>query len=248
MSYPIITARRTPNLTRYPKGHSKAGQPVVITPQGILIHSDEGVAAGSLSWLCNPESGVSSTYYLTRSAVIYQLAEDYYRTWHGGVGSWDDVRDLNTLIGIECEHKAGQDWPKAQMDALTWLCKTKITQYAFPRTRIAAHRWAAEPPGRKSDPTDWSDADLRAWIDQLYRPAGEQYRVLRQTWTRTSPTSRPDNRAWATLPAGRIVMIDQILPDEQGEPYTWGHWIEADARGVVLGQAFIRMDQLEKYP
>lgn len=145
------------------------GSPVTRTPKGILIHSCEGTRTSSIPWLTtDPRSGVSCTYYVCRDGDVFQFAPDEYRTWHGGVGDWNGTQNLNDLIGIECEHKKGQDWPSVQLSALGELCRLLITRYTFPQSRIAAHRWAAKPQGRKQDPTDLTDTFLRGWINGLY--------------------------------------------------------------------------------
>ena len=42
---------------------------------------------------------------------------------------------------------------------------------------VVAHRWIAQPAGRKVDPTDWPDADLNAWIASPYS-GPKVYQVL----------------------------------------------------------------------
>ena len=180
------------STTYVAKNYDRAsdGTPRTITPAGILLHTGEGTRKGDLAWLSGDTSGVSCGYYVTRDGMIYQLGPDTRRYWHGGGGHWDGVRDLNLFIGIETEHRKGQDWPAIQRAALAWLCRAKITAYAFPLHRIAAHRWAAQPPGRKSDPSDWDDEALRAWIAALYAPPspGDALRDRRRTELRTLAT------------------------------------------------------------
>lgn len=170
MALVINQSIQTIRFDRYTKGANK-GKPVTRTPQGILLHSDEGTRAGSIPWLTTaPTSQVSCHFYVCRNGDVYQFAPDEYRTWHGGVGDWDGVANLNDLIGIECEHTKGQDWPVVQLQALADLCKMLIGRHQFPPSRIAAHRWGAKPTGRKQDPTNWSDQAIRAWIAALYQP------------------------------------------------------------------------------
>lgn len=169
MSFTIdSTTWNTPNFSR------ENGIAVTHPPQGILLHSCEGTAASSLPWLTNPRSGVSCTYYVTRTGIIFQLAPDTYRTWHAGTASYAGLTDWNTAIGIELEHREGQDYPAIQMQALEWLCRRLIGRWTIPRNRVAAHRWVAVPRGRKGDPSNWSDADMRAWIAGLY-PAADPW-------------------------------------------------------------------------
>jgi N-acetyl-anhydromuramyl-L-alanine amidase AmpD len=165
------TSWRSPNYDRH-----NDGAPVLIMPAGLLLHSSEGTQASDLPRLCSSRSLVSSTYYISRAGQIFQLVADNHRAWHAGVSSYDGLTDWNLAIGIELEHKAGQGaYPPAQLVALEQLCRAKIAQYGIPAQRIAAHRWVAQPPGRKLDPSDWSDLDLRRWIARLYQPQIRRY-------------------------------------------------------------------------
>jgi len=150
------------------------GTPRTMSPAGILIHSDEGNRRGSLPWLTtHPASGVSCHYYVCRDGDVFQLAEDTWRTWHAGPGSYDGLTDLNRTIGIECEHKqGGPPWTDVQLEALGLLCLQLIARWKIPESRIIAHRWTKRPASasKKTDPTDWSDAELKPWIAALYEP------------------------------------------------------------------------------
>ena len=139
-----------------------------ITPRGICIHSCESTRFSSLPWLCNPASGVSCHYYVCRDGDVFQLADDTRRTWHAGAANYDGLVDWNTAIGLEFEHKAGQDWPAIQRTIGAQLCRDLIARWSLPKSRIAAHRWVATPRGRKIDPTDWPDPELIPWINALY--------------------------------------------------------------------------------
>lgn len=184
------TSRRSPNFD------ARRG-PIT----ALVIHSDEGTEASSLGWLCNPASQVSSGYYVARTGRIYQLVDDTDQAWHAGVSSYLGQTNFNRIsLGIEVEHKQGQGaYPAVQLDALAWLCREKIRQYGISLAWVVAHRWIAQPPGRKIDPTDWSDRDLRPWIAALYSPtdsfaawgaigtptgAAQQYAVP-QLWLKT---------------------------------------------------------------
>lgn len=170
MSYTYNTSKTTPNKTpRYDDIwagviHSCEGQP------------DYDEQQSSLPYLCNPNPAngnpVSSDYYVTREGVIYQLAPDNYYTWHAGDGMISGVRYPNTYSkGVELEHSKGTGaYPKAQMDALTWLMKDCIKRFNIAQQNIVTHRKSASAVGRtdKTDPTDWSDTDFYNWVASLY--------------------------------------------------------------------------------
>ena len=165
------TSHRSPNFD---------SRPVNTVIWALILHSCEGSPPGneeqsSIPWLCNPSSGVSSHYYVTRDGVIYELVSPAKRAWHAGVSMLGGVWYCNNYsIGIELEHKDNSaPYPQAQEDALTWLCRTLIAAYAIPKDGIATHRQVASAAGRtdRSDPTDWTDPDFAAWRENLYAPA-----------------------------------------------------------------------------
>jgi hypothetical protein len=183
--------------------------------EGITLHTGEGTRWSDLGWLCNPASNVSAHYYVCRDAgIIYQLVADERRAWHAGHAWGNDC-----TLGIETEHKQGQDWPEVQLEALAALCKHLIGLYDIPASGIVAHRWLT--PARKIDPTDWTDSALHAWIDSLYEPSQEQpaqpggwYRTIYPATVRTAPsvetgeivaTFAPDSHLLVSWTTGQYV-------------------------------------------
>jgi len=151
--------------------HSQRTQPI----KALLLHTGEGTSQSDLDHLCDPTPAggpayrVSAHYYVCRDGTIYQLVDDEREAWHAGEADYAGLRDWNApSIGIETEHRAGQDWPQVQRDALAALCRHLVQRYAIPKKYVAAHRWVAIPYGRKHDPSDWPDAALISWIDGLY--------------------------------------------------------------------------------
>lgn len=164
---------RAIDRTSYPSPNSSLRNGAAIGM--IVLHSGEGTRGGDLATLCNNTvpltKRVSAHYYVCRDGTIYQLVADDLAAWHAGVSSWrglDSIAIQHQSIGIETEHKHPMDWPDAQCAALADLCRLLIVRYDIPATMIAAHRWIA--PKRKSDPTDWSDASMHAWIATLSAP------------------------------------------------------------------------------
>lgn len=213
MSYSIdSTTWQSPNYDK-----TASGAPIEHAPEGMTLHSDEGTRGSSLPWLCNPKSGVSAQLYVCRPDAtghvdIYQLVKDTYRAWHAGTSSYDGLTDWNKTIGVEAEHKQGQDWPKEQIAALTWLFQMKIATYKLPRSRIAMHRTVATPPGRKIDPTNWSDADFKLWADALYKPGAGIYHVnhTQVIFEAPAPDARIALNGTAMLWADTEADIDEV--------------------------------------
>lgn len=154
---------------------------------GLVLHTCEGDSKAplvqasprrtSIPWLTSPASGVSCHYYVCRDATVYQLVDDSRVAYHAGYSVWRGRAYLNEwALGIELEHRAGQDWPSVQLDAAEWLCRRLIGRYLIPQENVVAHRWVAtdeqlRPSNRRSDPSNFPDASLRAWIARLYAPA-----------------------------------------------------------------------------
>lgn len=177
MSYPIDTTTwRSPNYgSRYDARIS-----------AVVVHSCEGTLpsprSSSLPWLCNPASKVSAHYYVCRDATIFRLVDDVNAAWHAGVcvSAFSNLRS----IGIECEHRSGQDWPTIQRNALAWLIQTLIPLYHIVPSAIETHGQIALPGpyDRKHDPTDWPHGDFLFFADSLYfdappHPLDTAYRV-----------------------------------------------------------------------
>lgn len=164
------TTHRSPNYDARPGGEDI---------KAIVVHSCEGSPPGneeqsSIPWLCNPNSGVSAHYYVTRAGKIYELVDPSKRAWHAGVsvlgGDWY-CNDYS--IGIELEHKDNSaPYPSAQAQALTALCKQLIAAYAIPQANVTTHRKVADDAGRddRFDPTDWTDEQFYSWVTSLYAP------------------------------------------------------------------------------
>lgn len=164
------------DLTSYPSPNYSE-RPAGVEPDMIVLHTGEGTKESDLATLRSTrppvKKRVSSNYYVDRAGNVYQLVAPERAAWHAGASSWKGrgsaaIRDCS--IGIETEHKRGQNWPATQRDALRQLCLLLIERYQIPQRFIVAHRWIATPFGRKSDPSDWPDADLHTWIAALYPP------------------------------------------------------------------------------
>lgn len=135
----------------------------------LLIHTTEGNDPSDAEWLCNPNSGVSSHYYIDPYGIIYRLVKDKYRAWHAGESYYAGYDDWNDIcIGVEVSHLMGQKYNAAIAASLTELSVYLITTYQIPQELIAAHRWVATPYGRKVDPTDFDDTEFRQWVQSLY--------------------------------------------------------------------------------
>jgi N-acetyl-anhydromuramyl-L-alanine amidase AmpD len=230
MSYAIdSTTWRSPNYG------SRNGVPITT----LVIHSCEGRLPAprvtSLPWLCNPASRVSSHYYLCRDTSIFQLVDDAHEAWHAGGlqddGTWTAQPAYSNphSIGIECEHRSGQDWPSAQKATLAWLVQTLAARYHIAPPQIETHGQIAiaGPYKRKTDPTNWPHAGFVAWRDaNVGMPTTKRYKVLgTPVWQQqqcTGPIA-------LYLNPGAIVEVDRVYPEGTAH--------------LSTGAGFIRLDQ-----
>lgn len=125
-------------------------------PDILLLHyTGMPSAEGALSWLCNPESQVSSHYFVHEDGRIVQMVPESMRAWHAGKSSWAGVSDINSRsIGIEIAnpgHPAGlPPFPDKQIAAVVELCRDCGERWQIPAERVLGHSDVA--PIRKIDP------------------------------------------------------------------------------------------------
>lgn len=208
------------------------GKPVETAPLGFLLHHGGGSIFSDTFILTgkDPKRIVGCNYYVTRAGIIYQLAPDTYRCWHAGAADhaskrwWGNnaaaygILNGNRLIGVETEHNPTihTDWPDPQMDALDWLFRSKIKQWAFPLHRLGAHKWYA--PNRKDDPAHFSDEDLQAWLRTMYVPEpttkGWTYEVAVPQGARIRQGPGTQFPTVTTLPEGYQFYVDTVVKGE----------------------------------
>ena len=124
--------------------------------------------------LCDPESKVSSHFFIKNSGEILNLVPDLYKAWHAGVSKWKSFDSLNKYsIGIEINnpgHSYGyKKFSSKQIYSLIKLLKYLIKKYHIKKKNILGHSDIA--PNRKKDPGEkfpWkrlSKRDLCIWHD-----------------------------------------------------------------------------------
>ncbi len=131
---------------------------------------------GALAWLCNPDSQVSSHYFVHEDGRIDQLVPESRRAWHAGKSFWAGETDVNShSIGIEIAnagHPAGlPDFPQAQIQAVIELCRDCGHRLKIAPERVLAHSDVA--PVRKVDPGEnfpWARlhaAGVGHWVEPV---------------------------------------------------------------------------------
>jgi N-acetyl-anhydromuramyl-L-alanine amidase AmpD len=163
---PIIAPRPSPN-------HSPriSGDPIDL----VVLHATVGGFQGSLSWLRNPASEVSSHYLVSKQGDIVNLVDEVEMAWHAGVTFWRGRTDLNRYsVGIEIENLTGakgfvgQDpWMAQQYEAVAWLVNNICERRHIPKDRRHIVTHAEIAPRRKTDPAGFD-------LDELMRRIGGQ--------------------------------------------------------------------------
>jgi N-acetylmuramoyl-L-alanine amidase len=121
--------------------HDKRASP----PDMILLHyTGMRSAEAALKRLCDPDARVSAHYVVMENSDIYQLVLEEERAWHAGISSWEGETDINSRsIGIEIAnpgHDFGYpDFPDAQIEAVTGLCRDILARRKIPPGRVLAH-------------------------------------------------------------------------------------------------------------
>jgi N-acetylmuramoyl-L-alanine amidase len=125
-------------------------------PDLLLLHyTGMQTAQAALDRLCQKGSDVSTHYFVFEDGRIVQCVAEAQRAWHAGEACWAGETDINSRsVGIEIVNP-GHDWgyadfPDAQVDAVTALCRDIAGRQAVPPDRILGHSDVA--PARKRDP------------------------------------------------------------------------------------------------
>ena len=173
-----IEHRASPN-----HGERAAGKPVDMI---ILHYTGMASAERAVSWLCDPESGVSSHYVVFEDGRIVQLVDERRRAWHAGKSYWAGETDINSRsVGIEIAnpgHEFGyRPFPEEQIRALIALCHDILLRHIVPPGHVLAHSDVA--PFRKIDPGElfpWdvlNAAGIGHWVAPEPLSEGETLRL-----------------------------------------------------------------------
>ncbi|OLP44490.1 N-acetylmuramoyl-L-alanine amidase [Rhizobium oryziradicis] len=127
----------------------------IAAPDTIILHYT-GMPSedAAISWLCNPESQVSSHYLVRENGDVVQMVSESRRAWHAGKSFWAGATDINSRsIGIEIAnagHPSLPDYPQEQIESVAQLCLDCAKRWSITPERVLAHSDIA--PVRKVDP------------------------------------------------------------------------------------------------
>jgi N-acetyl-anhydromuramyl-L-alanine amidase AmpD len=138
-SYPEAKVK-TPNVSAKP-----------IKPEAVVLHHSGGSYAGGVSWIKNPASRVSYHVLVAQDGRRTVFANPTQRTWHAGVSSWKNRRDLNSWsIGAAFAGDTNKEpLTDAAMASMVEYLVPLIKKYGLSLNDLTDHRTVS--PGRKDD-------------------------------------------------------------------------------------------------
>lgn len=117
----------------------------------VIHHTAQNSCDQTLQTFTTLRTQVSAHYVICRDGVVHHMLNDYLRAWHGGVGRWGNVNDVNsTSIGIELDNNGMEPFSQQQINSLLVLLDTLKTKYNIPPANFIGHADIA--PTRKVDP------------------------------------------------------------------------------------------------
>lgn len=117
----------------------------------IIHHTAQNSCLQTLQTFTLPRTQVSAHYVICKDGSIYHMLNDYLRAWHGGIGKWGSLTDINSSsLGIELDNNGFEPFPSPQLSSLLVLLDTLKSRYSIPAANFVGHADIA--PTRKNDP------------------------------------------------------------------------------------------------
>jgi len=137
----------------------------------VLHHTAQPNAEQTLFTFSLKRSNESSAHYVVgRDGTVYQMLNDYVRSYHAGAGKWGNITDMNSSsLGIEIDNTGNEPYSNVQIEALIKLLGVLKNKYNIPTSNFIAHSDVA--PGRKQDPSKYfpwkmlADKGFGYWYD-----------------------------------------------------------------------------------
>ena len=117
----------------------------------VIHHTAQNSCDQTLKTFTLPRTSVSAHYVICKDGTVHQMLNDYLRAWHGGVGRWGSITDVNSAsIGIELDNNGTEAFAEPQLNSLLSLLDTLKKRHNIPPANFIAHSDMA--PTRKVDP------------------------------------------------------------------------------------------------
>ncbi len=173
-------------------------------PRMIVLHTTETDSLDSaMHELTVGDRKVSAHYLIGRDGQIYQLVDENDSAHHAGDSSWrlvtgEELKDVNQdSIGIEMQHKTGEEFTPEQIRACMALVKDIQQRHGIAPHDVVGHSDIA--PERKSDP-----------------PANFPWELLQQAGLAANGTRRGANTNAADVSSGYATL------QQEAEEYQTG--------------------------
>ena len=181
----------------------------------IIHHTAQDSVEQTLKTFTLTRTQVSSHYVISRDGEIYQMLNDYFRGWHGGVGAWGSNTDLNSSsIGIELDNNGFEEFSEEQINSLLDVLKLLKEKYNIPAKNFIGHSDIA--PGRKVDPNanfPWkklAEEGFGLWYDE------EEVAQLKmaEEFFQPFPLGFEVQPDYTTLPFLNKYIFPQVIPED----------------------------------
>ncbi len=117
----------------------------------VIHHTAQDSCAQTLRTFTLTRTQVSAHYVICKDGMVHHLLNDYMRAWHGGIGRWGNVTDVNSSsIGIELDNNGFEPFTELQIQSLLHVLTYLKKQYNIPTANFIGHLDIA--PTRKNDP------------------------------------------------------------------------------------------------
>lgn len=117
----------------------------------VIHHTAQNSCDQTLKTFTLPRTQVSAHYVICKDGTVHHMLSDYLRAWHGGIGKWGNINDVNSSsIGIEIDNNGFEAFTPPQINSLLVLLDTLKHRYNIPAANFIGHADIA--PTRKNDP------------------------------------------------------------------------------------------------
>jgi N-acetylmuramoyl-L-alanine amidase len=117
----------------------------------VIHHTAQNSCEQTLKTFTLPRTQVSAHYVICKNGTIHHMLNDYLRAWHGGIGRWGNITDINSSsIGIEIDNNGFEPFTDEQVNGLLTLLGALKRTHGIPAGNFIGHADIA--PTRKNDP------------------------------------------------------------------------------------------------
>ncbi len=138
----------------------------------IIHHTAQNSCEQTLKTFTLARTAVSAHYVICKSGVLHHMLSDYLRAWHGGIGKWGNMTDINSSsIGIELDNNGFEPFDSLQINSLISLLTRLKKEHNIPTANFIGHGDIA--PTRKNDPNyrfPWkklAEKGFGLWYDEV---------------------------------------------------------------------------------